>query len=263
MPQNQITMTYIGGPTALMEIGGLRLLTDPAFDPAGGDYTTGPVTLTKTGGPAVAPEALGHIDVVLLSHDHHSDNLDNAGRALLPAVDRVYTTPIGAERLGGNAIGLDHWQSVDVATPSGRTLRVTGTPGRHGPIGGDRGPVTGFVLAFTDTPNDAIYISGDTVWYEGVEEVARRFPITTAVLFMGAARVAAVGPDHLTMTAEDGIQAAHAFPNAKIIPLHFEGWAHFSESHEVIQTSFGAAGVGDRLLWLKPGAPTVIPQNAG
>src|SRR5215510_8223127 len=108
MPEKRtLRMTYIGGPTALIEFGGLRLLTDPAFDPAGGDYTTGPVTLSKTMDPAVSASSLGRIDAVLLSHDHHFDNLDHAGRALLTQAERVLTTPAGAERLGGNAIGLE------------------------------------------------------------------------------------------------------------------------------------------------------------
>jgi L-ascorbate metabolism protein UlaG (beta-lactamase superfamily) len=47
MNVNELRITYVGGPTALLELGGLRLLTDPTFDPPGGEYTTGPVTLRK------------------------------------------------------------------------------------------------------------------------------------------------------------------------------------------------------------------------
>jgi L-ascorbate metabolism protein UlaG (beta-lactamase superfamily) len=245
----EIQLTYIGGPTLMIQFGGLRILTDPTFDPPGGEYTTGPVTLHKLSGPAVTPESLGPIDLVLLSHDHHFDNLDHAGRALLPRVSRVLTTPEGAARLGGNAVGLAPWQSVDVAASPGRTVRITGTPARHGPAGMNRGPVTGFVLDSPGAPGGPIYVSGDTVWYEGVEEVARRFRICTAILFMGAARVDAVGPSNLTMTAEEAIQAARAFEEATIIPIHFEGWAHFSESRNEIQSAFEQASLAGRLRW--------------
>jgi len=254
---DQLNLTYIGGPTAVLEWGGLRLLTDPAFDPAGGEYRTGPVVLKKTAGPALNPAALGRIDAVLLSHDHHFDNLDHSGRKFVAGAKQVLTTPAGAERLGGNAVGLANWQTIDL--PVGRrVLRVTGTPARHGPPQGDRGPVTGFVLAFRDDLSRAVYVSGDTVWYEGVAEVARRFPIRAAVLFMGAARVPAVGPDALTMTAEDGIQAARAFSNATIVPLHYEGWAHFSESREMITRTFDDAGIGSRVHWMELGATSVV-----
>jgi L-ascorbate metabolism protein UlaG (beta-lactamase superfamily) len=79
-----IKATYIGGPTALIEIDGLRFLTDPTFDPAGTTHETPVYTLRKTLGPAIAVHALADIDAVLLSHDHHFDNLDRAGRAMLP-----------------------------------------------------------------------------------------------------------------------------------------------------------------------------------
>lgn len=258
MRPTEIKITYIGGPTALFDWGGIRLLTDPVFDPPGGEYRMGPVVLTKTAGPALGVEALGRIDAVLLSHDHHFDNLDRSGRAMLKSVGQVLTTPAGAERLGGNAVGLANWQSIEIPRED-RVLRITGTPARHGPAHMDRGPVTGFVLAFADAPDHAVYISGDTVWYEGVAEVARRFQIRIAVLFMGAARVAAVGPDALTMTAADGIEAARAFPAATIIPLHYEGWAHFSESRDVIARAFNDAGIGSRVRWMDLGATTAAP----
>lgn len=258
MTNIQLKITYIGGPTALLELGGLKLLIDPTFDPAGTEYPTAAYTLRKTAGPALSPESLGRIDAVLLSHDHHSDNLDHAGRSLLKSAETVLTTQECAERLGGNAVGLNHWQSVDLPTPDGRVLQVTGTPARHGPAGGDRGPVTGFVLALADSPKSAIYISGDTVWYEDVAEVSQRFSVKIAILFMGAARVAAAGPAHLTFTANEGVEAARTFADAVIIPLHYEGWEHFSESRKEIQDAFAAAGLESRLRWMEPGRATDV-----
>ncbi len=253
MRTDQLALIYIGGPTALIELGGLRLLTDPTFDPAGTDYPTGAYTLRKTAGPALKSDSLGRIDAVLLSHDHHFDNLDREGRRLLDDVGAVLTTHIGAERLRGQSRGLAPWESVDLPTPDGRTLRVTGTPARHGPVDGDRGPVTGFVLTLNGSPDKAIYVSGDTVWYEGIVEVSRRVSVQTAILFMGAARVPEVGPAHLTFTADEAVQAARAFADATIIPLHYEGWAHYSESRKDIEAAFSAAGLEQRVRWMEPG----------
>src|SRR6185369_13137328 len=111
MASDTLRLTYIGGPTALLEIGGLRLLTDPTFDPAGDEYPSGPATLRKTAGPAVSLGDLGPVDYVLLSHDHHFDNLDHAGRSMLPQARAVLTTVEGAGRLGGNSLGLPPWQT--------------------------------------------------------------------------------------------------------------------------------------------------------
>jgi L-ascorbate metabolism protein UlaG (beta-lactamase superfamily) len=79
---DNVHLTYIGGPTILIEFDALRLLTDPTFDPPG-NYETGAFTLSKLTGPAISASEIGSIDVVLLSHDHHFDNLDRAGRELL------------------------------------------------------------------------------------------------------------------------------------------------------------------------------------
>jgi L-ascorbate metabolism protein UlaG (beta-lactamase superfamily) len=134
MENNNVRLTLIDGPTLLIEIGGLRLLTDPAFDPPQ-SYDSAGATIVKQAGPPVGPEELGNIDAVLLSHDQHLDNLDYSGRAFLPTVDRVITTIAGASRLGGNASGPAHWQSTKFPLLDGRVLTVTGTPARHGPAG--------------------------------------------------------------------------------------------------------------------------------
>ena len=88
MKSANLKLTYIGGPTALLEINGLRLLTHPTFDPAGEEYVTGVYTLRKRIGPAVSASSLDPVDVILLSHDHHFDNLDREGRRFLPNAGR-------------------------------------------------------------------------------------------------------------------------------------------------------------------------------
>src|SRR5919202_4406941 len=114
-----LTAQLVGGPTAVLEFAGLRWLTDPAFSPPG-EYAGG---LVKTTGPALAADDIGPIDVVLLSHDHHSDNLDPEGRAFLPHAGQVLTTVAGAERLGGHAGGLQPWSSRELERPGGARLR--------------------------------------------------------------------------------------------------------------------------------------------
>ena len=258
MTTSALRMTYIGGPTALLELGGLRLLTDPTFDPAGGEYRAATYSLHKTQGPAVPPDALGALDAVLLSHDHHFDNLDTAGRDLLARVPRVLTTQAGAGRLGPPAEGLAPWPTVEIRAADGRAVRVTATPARHGPAHADRGPVIGFVLTASGDAEGSVYLSGDTVWHEDLREVAARFPVRVAVLFMGAARVSAAGPWPLTFTAEEGVTAARAFPGATVVPVHYEGWEHFSEPRDVIHKAFQEAGLESRLTWLPPGRATVV-----
>jgi L-ascorbate metabolism protein UlaG (beta-lactamase superfamily) len=248
-------LTYFGGPTARIEWAGARLLTDPTFDAAGELYTTPAYTLRKTQGPAGDPAWRGQLDAVLLSHDHHFDNLDRAGRALLDTVPLVLTTTAGAARLGGPSVGLEPWDAYELKLPDGGTLRVTATPARHGPAQADRGPVVGFALARPDKPRDVVYVSGDTVWFDGVQEVAARLHVRSALLFMGAAKVTAVGDFPLTFTAEEGVLAARAMSDASIVPLHYEGWEHFSESRSDIERAFRKAHLEGRLIWPVAGEP--------
>jgi L-ascorbate metabolism protein UlaG (beta-lactamase superfamily) len=249
-------ITLIGGPTALIEIDGFRLLTDPTFD-APGPRPRPHVTLTKTSGPALGADEIGPVDAVLLSHDQHADNLDDAGRAFLARVPRVLTTVAGARRLGGNAEGLDPWDETTL-TRDGRTLRIIATPARHGPAGIEpiAGDVIGFVIAAPDDAARPLYVTGDTVWYDGVAEVARRFPAGTVLLFAGAAQ--SRGPFHLTMDTNDAIDTAHAFADATIVPVHHEGWAHFTQGRDELERSFATLGLGGRLQWLEPGVATEI-----
>ena len=247
-------ITLIGGPTALIEVGGFRLLTDPTFD-APGEYKLPHVTLKKTSHPALTAEQIGRVDAVLLSHDQHADNFDHAGRAYAMQAPRLLTTVVGAKRLGGVAEGLAPGESTKLTNPAG-TLTITATPARHGPAGIEplAGDVIGFVLSLAG--GRPIYITGDTVWYEGVAEVARRFQAGLVLLFAGAAKTR--GAFHLTMDANDALDTAHAFPDATIVPLHYEGWAHFSQSGDDLVQSFKALGIGARLRLLEPGVPTAI-----
>ena len=246
---------YIGGPTAIIEMGGFRFITDPTFDPAGSHYSlaSGKVILEKLQGPSVVN--IGKIDFVLLSHDQHADNLDNAGRKILAEATRTFTTKAGSKRLGGTSVGLDPWETYSVTTPDRSVITITVTPARHGPAGIEpiSGDVIGFVLTMKGQDNHEIYITGDTVFFEGVAAVAKKFNPDLIFLFAGAARTR--GPFNLTMSTNDAIDTAFAFPSATIIPLHYEGWKHFTQNENDLEKAFEAIGIIDRLKVLKAGIP--------
>ncbi len=256
-----VTFTLVGGPTVLIELPGLRLLTDPTFD-APGSYPSGSVTLTKDQGPAIPADAIGTVDAVLLSHDQHADNLDRSGRAVMERAAQTYTTMAGAARIANPRVrGLAPWETVSLAGAAAGPLWITATPARHGPIGIE--PIAGDVIGFAvgrTTPGDLLYVSGDTVWYEGVAEVAARFDPKVVILFTGSAKTR--GSFHLTMDTNDAIAAAHAFPRAKIIAVHNDSWAHFTETADDLTHAFTALGLGDRLVRLAPGEPVTMSVPA-
>jgi L-ascorbate metabolism protein UlaG (beta-lactamase superfamily) len=260
-----VQLTHIGGPTVLIEVDGWRLLSDPTFDPAGGSYRfgwgTGSRKLTE---PAIAASDLGSIDAVLLTHDHHEDNLDAAGRALLPSAGTVVTTVPGAKRLGGNARGLEPWATTRLEAPDRAPIEITATPCRHGPplsrpIVGD---VIGFGLQWEGQADGVVWISGDTVLYDGVRQVADRLEVGTALLHLGGVRFPISGPVRYTMTAKEAVELCGLVEPHTVIPIHYEGWKHFREGREAIEREFAHApdDLRERIRWLPIGVPTELPD---
>ena len=245
-----LTVTLVGGPTAALEYGGVRLLTDPAFDPPRSYGRGDAPTLRKTAGPALTPDQIGSVDAVLLSHDHHDDNLDEAGRAYLPRAGRVLTTTAGAERLGGNAVGLEPWATAEVGD-----VTVTAVPAQHGPDGTDHltGPVIGFVLEAQDLPR--VYVSGDNASVRVVAAIVERLgEMELAVLFAGGASLPTRFEGALlTLGAVEAPQAARVLGARAVIPVHQEGWAHFSAPPEALREAFASAGLSDILVEVAPG----------
>jgi L-ascorbate metabolism protein UlaG (beta-lactamase superfamily) len=254
MAPSELTLTLVGGPTVLIEVGGLRFLTDPTFDPPG-SYETPTIRHEKTSGPALSVEQVGALDAILLSHDQHFDNLDHSGRAMLSRAGVTYTTKAGTGRLGGNARGLAPFETRTIEGHSGTQLSITATPARHGPIGIQplSGDVVGFALGH-DRPGDLLYVTGDTVWYEGTAEVARQFSPKVVILHTGLAEPR--GRFRMTMGSEDALEAAHAFPNAALVSVHNEGWVILRETQDQLADVFTRLGLAHRLTLLERGQAT-------
>ncbi|GAA4603790.1 MBL fold metallo-hydrolase [Actinoplanes octamycinicus] len=246
-------MTHVGGPTTLIEIGQWRILTDPTFDPPGRRYSFGWGTSSrKQAGPALTPEEIGPVDAVLLSHDHHADNLDDRGKALLQEAPVVITTAAGARRVGGH--GLREWETFTLTHPDKSEITLTATPCRHGPVLSRPivGQVIGFALAWPGQEHGVLWVTGDTVLFDGVREVPRRLTVDTVVLHLGAVRFPITGGLHYSLTATDAVELCRLVRPRTIIPVHYEGWSHFSQGRDAVERAFAGApdGLGERLHWL-------------
>jgi L-ascorbate metabolism protein UlaG (beta-lactamase superfamily) len=232
-------ITYIGGPTAIIEYAGLTIVTDPTFDPPGSYAERGSSTLVKTTGPAIERKDLPRVDLVLLSHHEHRDNLDYEGLELLATgVLTLSTMKAAGDLFGGAVRGLDSWEEYVFGE-----VTVTAVPALHGPAGSEPlvGPVTGFVLEATGWPR--VYVSGDNASLPLVEQIAEHFSgVDIAVLFAGAARVPRID-GQLTLTAADATTAAALLGARAVVGLHAEDWEHFSESRSELENAFGASGL--------------------
>jgi L-ascorbate metabolism protein UlaG (beta-lactamase superfamily) len=255
-----ITFTHIGGPTTLIEVEGWRILTDPTFDAPGRTYKFGWGTSSrKTTGPAIPAADIGPVDAVLLTHEHHADNLDDAGRDLLPGAQVVLTTESGARRLGSNARGLGDWDTTRLEAFGKPTITVTATPCRHGPPGSHPivGDVIGFSLTWDGQQHGAVWISGDTVLYDGVRRVADRVDVGTAIVHLGSVHFPITGPVKYTMTAKDAIELCQLLHPRTALPVHYEGWSHFKQGRQPIERELASASpdVRSRWVWAPIGEP--------
>lgn len=245
-----LAIRLVGGPTAELEYAGVRFLTDPALSPPG-EYAG----LTKVTGPAVDVTQAEPIDVVLLSHDQHSDNLDPGGREFLASVGQVLTTVEGAQRLGGNATGLEPWAAVELSGRDGQTVTVTAVPAQHGPDGSDeaQGQVHGFLLSGPGL--ETVYVSGDNASLDVVRAISERAgEIGIAVLFAGAVQLARkFDGAYLTLSSDHAADATKILGVRAVVPVHFEGWTHFTQNADSLRAAFAGNGVSDRLVLLAPG----------
>lgn len=241
-------ISVLGGPTTVVDIAGRRIVMDPTFDPPGVH-----AYLTKLAGPAVSAEALGPVDVVLVSHDQHPDNFDDEGRRMALAAPLLLTHPGAAGRLGPPAVGVAPWQSHELNGAS-TSLTVQAVPAVHGPADGQRDAgghinceVTGFVLSGPGLPT--VYLSGDNASMTAVKDVADRVGrVDIAVLFAGAASVPTKERGRpLTLTAARAAAAAELLGAKAVIPAHVDGWAHFTEGVDEFVAAFDQAGISDVL----------------
>jgi L-ascorbate metabolism protein UlaG (beta-lactamase superfamily) len=244
--QRQLGIQLVGGPTAILEYGGLRWLTDPTLSPPG-EYGG----LTKLTGPAPDISRQDGIDVVLVSHHQHTDNLDPAGRGFLPSANRVLSTTKAAEDLGGNLVGMEPWSEVELETLRGGTVKVTAVHAQHGPDGSDeiQGPVLGFVRSAAGA--DRIYVSGDNASRDVVRAIVQRTgELPIAILNAGAVQLPKFDRAHLTLSADHAADVAKILGSPDSDPAALEGWAHVTQGAGELKAAFSGNGIADRLLML-------------
>ena len=278
-------ITYLGTATLALEIGDIRMLTDPAFDPVGTRYDFGPwfapqswFASEKTYSTPVDPDAIGDFDAVLLSHDQHADNLDLAGRRLVAAerrVRRVVTTEAGARRLArpprgddapGRGLGLG--DRVVGLAPNHTTrvgdITVRATVARHGPsLLPQVHEVIGFLIDVPQGPR--VWISGDTVLFPALRDtlaaIASERAVDVAIIHCGAVgfpRVPGLGGARFTFDGHEAALACRILDAGLVVPVHRSGWAHFRQSEAELLDVFDRAGLGSKTRALDLGQALVL-----
>ena len=258
-----VTITHIDTACMLIDINGFRIMTDPTLDKAGHLYYHGAgVFSRKTDNPSLPPTGLQPVDLVLLSHHQHMDNFDHKGREFALSVPLILSTKPAAKAIRG-ITGLEDWESFSINTAKVPGLKITATPAQHHPWwvpGFIAGKVIGFIIEFDSQEDGVIYISGDTVYFKGIEEVGKRFKIDTAIFHLGAVQVRYLtGGGEYTMNGKDLLKSIQRLNPNKVIPVHYRGWTHFKESEATLkQILAGDPPINRKVSFLLPGVPTTI-----
>lgn len=262
-----LSLQFIGNATVLLRCAGFTVLTDPNFLHRGQRAYLGyGLTARRLTEPALAVQELPTLDAVVLSH-LHGDHWDRVARRGLPRRVPVITTPHASRRLQGlhgfrRAVGLQTWERHDLVR-DGAVLRVTSLPGRHAPGVWRRllPPVMGSLLEFTpqgaDGPAFRLYITGDTLLFDGIGEIVDRVgAIDAAVLHLGGTTLP--GGLMVTMDGEQGARVVELVRPHRAVPVHHADYSVFKSPLGDFLTAARERGLMDRVVAVQPGETVAL-----
>lgn len=259
-PSQALQVTWLGHSSVLVEIDGLRLLTDPVLGARASPVPfAGPKRFTP---PALTVEQLPPIDAVILSHDHY-DHLDRETiRALTSRVGHFYTTLGVGQRLiawgvdAARVTELDWWQEARFGP-----LTLAAAPAQHfsgrGPRDGNSTLWASWVVMGT---SERLFFSGDTGMHREFADIGERYgPFDLTMIECGAYNE--TWPD-VHMQPEQSIEAHRLVRGKTMMPVHwgtfdlaFHRWDEPAERIRLL-----AAQQGVHLVQPRPGE-TIRPDS--
>jgi N-acyl-phosphatidylethanolamine-hydrolysing phospholipase D len=220
------SVTWIGHSTMLVRMDGVTFLTDPIFSERASPVSfAGPKRLVR---PGVPLDELPPIDFVTLSHDHY-DHTDLPSIEALARRGARFVAGRGMADLvrgvSGEVVELDWWQSTSVGP-----VQVHCVPAQHfsgrGLVGADRRLWAGFVV---EGPTRRFYHAGDTGYFDGFREIARRLGrIDLASMPIGAYDPPAM-MRHVHLDPEEAVRAAADLGARRVLAMH---WGTFDLTDE-------------------------------
>ncbi|OOC54370.1 MULTISPECIES: MBL fold metallo-hydrolase [Nocardiopsis] len=251
---------FVGNATVLIGWDGLTVMTDPNFLHEGQwAYLGYGLASRRRVGPALDVSDVGRVDGIVLSH-LHGDHFDRVARHGLAKDTPIVTTGHAARRLDrwgfGATVGLRTWQEETITR--GRTrVRVTSVPGRHGPRVVHRllPPVMGSILEFGTVGEQdefRVYVTGDTLVYEDIELIPRRYPhIDMALLHLGGTKLP--GGIMVTMNGGQGARMAELADPEVAVPIHYDDYGVFKSPLRHFYDHMRARGWLERVRLLPRG----------
>jgi len=239
-------VTQIRNATLVVEYAGNKFLIDP-FLAEKGTYPPFPNSLRQDqSNPLVSlPTSLDNIinvDAVIVTH-LHLDHFDDAAKEVLPKDIKMFVQ----NEEDANEVERAGFQNVEVLQENTifADIRLQKTKGEHGrgEILKIAGSVCGVVFHH---PNEkTLYVAGDTVWYEAIQEVIDTQKPEIIVVNGGDNQFFKGGS--LVMGKEDIYQVYKAAPTAKIIVVHMEAVNHWTLSREELKSFLAEKGMSSNV----------------
>jgi L-ascorbate metabolism protein UlaG (beta-lactamase superfamily) len=217
--------TWLGHSTVLLEIGGVRLLTDPVWGQrASPSQLAGPKRFQPV---PVTLQQMPAVDAVLISHDHYDHLCYPTIKALAgTAVPFITSLGVGAHLQSWGVAPeriteLDWWESARIP---GSGVEVTAAPSQHFSGRGlkDRNATLWSSLVIRSAKH-RVFFSGDTGLTAQYETIRDKLgPFDLVMLEVGAWN-AAWGDIHLG--PENALKALQMLGGGAFLPVH---WGTFS-----------------------------------
>jgi len=248
-PASQLTVTWVGHSSLLVQINGRNILTDPMWsDRASPVRFAGP---RRWVGPGIAFNDLPPLDVVLQSHNHYDHLDDGTVRRLARAHPHAaWIVPLGLAsfvrpRGGRNLVELDWWEEYEIGG-----LRVAATPALHFSSRGigDRGDTLWCGFALTAANGRRVFFAGDTGYHPDFGLIGARYgPFDVALIPIGAYEPRWF-MRYLHMNPEEAVEAFRALNARVMVPIH---WGTFKLTDEAMDEP----PVRARAAWQAAGLP--------
>ena len=216
--------TQIRNATLVIEYGGYRFLVDPWL----ADLHIQEIKPTGWHMKPMAPlpfpkeEIIRDIDAVLVSHTH-KDHFDEEAAKILPKDIPILTGNAVEQDTLRDIWGFQKVCNLKKESPSFLGVTIKRTEGQHGPRPDKTaGTVCGFLL-MSDSEK-TVYIAGDTVYYQGVKDVLKKYH--PDIIVLNACGAAFSTGECMIMNSRDVAEVCIAAPNATIIASHMETVYH-------------------------------------
>lgn len=243
-----MNIQQIRNATLVIEYAGKKFLVDP-FLSEKGVYPPFPNSARQdqnnplVGLPIPINEIIQDVDAVIVTH-LHLDHWDDAAKEALPKDIKLFTQNEEDAKEVQNA----GFQNVEVLQEDTifEGIQLSKTKGEHGrgEILKLAGLVCGVVLKHRD--EKTLYVAGDTVWYEGVQEALDAHNPEVIVVNGGDNQFVEGGS--LVMGKEDIFEVHQAAPEATIISVHMEAVNHWALSKEDLRKFADEKGLSSQIF---------------